>query len=69
VIFDEAFAQVSVGADELESTKPIAHVKTDDFGGVRDGDTLTIGSSVYYIIEKQYDVLGVTILILSLDAP
>ena len=69
VIFDEAFAQIRIGRDEFESTKPLAHVRTDDFPASSDGDTLTINGVVYYIIQKEYDILGVTRLILSLDPP
>lgn len=69
IIFDEAFAQIVVGQDEYESTKPLAHVRTDDFPIVTNGDTLKIGSTTYYIIQKEYDVLGVTRLLLSLDPP
>lgn len=67
VIFDNAFEMSQIYSNEYENTQPIAHCKTSDVSDATTACTLKIGTTTYYITRKQYDVQGVTDLILSRD--
>lgn len=67
VIFDREFSLQNIGDVVIQNAKPQALCKSTD---VPDADhetnaTLTIGSTVYYVIEGHPDATGLTTLILS----
>lgn len=63
VIFDNAFQFL----EGVQSTSPTVTCKTTDVATAIQGDTLTIGGTVFNIIEVQPDGTGITTLLLSRD--
>ena len=67
VIFDNPYFERTVFGGAVESSQPKAWVKDSDITGAAHGDTITINSAAYTIIEIQPDGTGITTLILSED--
>lgn len=66
-IFEDPFTAAGAAGAEVESSAPVAHVRTADVSGIAQGDTFKIGTVTYTIIGVQPDGTGVTRLILSQD--
>jgi hypothetical protein len=67
VVFDNPYSATEVGDIAYQNRSTSALVKTADSGSVEAGDTLTVGSTVYNIMEVQDDGTGITRLTLSTD--
>lgn len=67
VIFDDPYLTVGAAGVEVESTAPVAHVRTADVPGIKHGDALKIGETTYKIRGVRPDGTGVTLLTLSFD--
>lgn len=69
VIFDQAFSATTIGRDDYETTSPMVHCKTSDVTDATSTCRVKVGTVNYYVIRKEYDVQGISRLILSLDPP
>lgn len=66
-IFDDEFRGVNIQDGEIRTTAPQVLCKSSDVSGVALGNTVTINSIAYKVIERQPDGTGLTTLILSKD--
>lgn len=67
VIFDDEFRGQNIESGEIRTTAPQVLCKSADVSGVALGNTITINSVAYKVIERQPDGTGCTTLILSRD--
>ena len=68
-IFDDAYKGINMATGEIESTDPQVIVEASDISGIEHGATLIINSVIYYVTGIHPDGTGITILMLSRDAP
>ena len=59
-VLSRAYFAESVGDQTLESSQPVAMVRSSDVSGVVQSDTLAIDSTTYYIVEVMPDNEGLT---------
>jgi len=68
-IFDAPAQQVNPASGMIETTAPQLQVASSAVSGIARGDTLVISEKTYYFLYQQPDGTGMTVLILSEDAP
>lgn len=66
VSFDKAFSKLDVGAD-VETSQDQCAFRTADWPDCAQGDTLTIGTTAYTVMDPQPDGLGVSVCTLTED--
>jgi len=54
------YYEETAGDVTVQSSSPVAHVRTSDVSSVVHGDTLAIDSVTYYVIEVSPDNEGIT---------
>ncbi len=59
-VLSRAYFAESVGDQTLESSQPVAMVRSSDVSGVVQSDTLAIDSTTYTIVEVMPDNEGLT---------
>lgn len=66
-IFDDAASAINIQTGEVMQTKPQFTCRESDVTSLAIRGTVIINSVTYYVLEKQPDGTGMTILILSRD--
>jgi hypothetical protein len=65
VFFDQPHDLILEGGGDISAALPQLLVETADAGNITTASTFTISGTVYYVLDKQPDLHGVTLIYLS----
>ena len=64
-IFDNGFSAPQIGDLVIETTDPVLTCKTSDISGIESGDSVTVESITYKVIQIQPDGTGISTVFLG----